>query len=249
MDIKNIFLKAPSLFFACFLLQSCASSHVAREANDNVTVGVQNASSSLKSIGNGNAADSYGNSSQSTKGAIFGGAAGAVVGNVTPGVGLVPGLAVGAILGGAYGAYIDSYTTLEDRLQNRGVKVIVLGDQVMVVMRSSQVFNAMTPVIRPGAYSTLDLIADYVNGFTTMTVKVSAYTNAGGDEAVNYALSKEQAESVVRYLWQRGVNTRLLTGIGMGGASPVEQTPSGWDGLNYRIEITMEKLPTEGTLG
>ncbi len=238
------------LFFPAILfLQSCASSNVSREANDNTVVGYQRAAANFGNMGGSSIGDSYGNSSQTTKGVILGGALGAIAGGVTSGVGAVPGLAEGAILGGAYGAYIDSNTTLLDKLENRGVKVIELGDNLMLVIRSNQLFNSLTSVIRSGAYSTLDLVAQYINSYTTMAVRVSAYTSEGGDESISYALSKEQAESVVRYLWLRGVNTRMLTASGMGGTNMVEQNSSRWEGLNYRIEITMEKLPTKGTLG
>ncbi len=248
MELRRTFFFLLFLPFFLFL-QSCASSNVAREANDNTVVGYQRASASIDNMGKGSMADTFGNSTQTTKGVVFGGAVGAVAGSLISGVGLLPGLAEGAVIGGAYGAYIDANTTLMDRLENRGVKVIVLGDQVMLVMHSSQLFNAMTPVIRAGEYSTLDLIAEYINGYTTMTVKIAAYTNNVGDNSVNYALSKEQAASVVRYLWQRGVNTRMLTAAGMGGTHVVEPGCPTWEGWNYRVEITMEKLPTENTLG
>jgi outer membrane protein OmpA-like peptidoglycan-associated protein len=237
-------------FIVIFFLQSCASSNVSRQANDNVAVGYQNASSTFGGAGNGSLADSYGNASQTTKGLLVGGVAGAVVGGATSGVGVVPGLATGAILGGAYGAYIDSNTSLVDRLENRGVKVMVLGDQVRLVLHSGHLFNGMTATIRPGAYQTLDLVAQYLNSFTTMSVRVTGYTNATGTPRIEQAVSKEQAESVVRYLWQRGVNTRMMTASGMGGNNLITRRSSDWEGsLNYRIEVTTEKLPTTGTLG
>lgn len=239
------------LLISLFLfLQGCASSNVTREANDNAAVGYENASSSIASLGNGSIADSYANTSQAAKGAIVGGVAGAATGSLIHGVGLVPGLAVGAILGGAYGAYIDSNISSYDQLENRGVKMIVLGDHIMVVIPSDHLFNSMTPVIKPGAYSTLDLIAAYINKNHTMTVKVTAYTSSAGSERVNLALSKEQAESIVRYLWQKNINTRMMTAIGMGGTHPVMDDTTGWSSnLNYRIEITMEKMPVTDTLG
>jgi outer membrane protein OmpA-like peptidoglycan-associated protein len=249
MDIRRILPVVMLCLLMVFFLQGCASSNITREANDNATVGYQRSATNLGSAGNGSMVDSFSNSSQMAKGAVIGGAAGALVGGLTSGVGLVPGLAEGAILGGAYGAYVDSNTTLADRLLNRGVKVIEIGDHLMLVMYSNQLFHAMTPVIRPGAYSTLDLVAEYINSYTTMSVRVAAYTSDGGNEAVIAALSKEQAGSVVRYLWRRGVNTRMLTAAGMGGTNLVDHNSSRWEGLNYRIEITMEKLPTSGTIG
>lgn len=239
-----------SLFFLLLFLQGCASSNVSREANDNATVGYENASASLSNLGNGNIADTYASTSQATKGAILGGTAGAITGSLIHGVGLVPGLAVGAILGGAYGAYIDANTNPFDQLENRGVKVIALGDHLMLVIPSDHLFNSMTPVIKPGAYSTLDLVVGYINTYRTMTVRVVAFTSAAGSTRVNLALSKEQAESIVRYLWQKNVNTRMMTATGMGGTNLVVDDSTGWNhNLNYRIEITMEKMPVTDTLG
>lgn len=247
--LKQTFLFSILLSTLMIFLQGCASSSVSKEVNDNASVGYQNAASSMKNMGNGSIADSYENTSQTTRGAILGGATGAVVGSLSQSVGLVPGAAIGAIVGGAYGAYIEANTSLADKLYNRGVKVITLGDQIMLVLRSGRIFNGATAVIRPGAYPTLNLVADYLNTFTTMTVRVAGYTNNSGDPNVTCALTKEQAESIVRYLWMRGVKTRLITAAGMGGTHLVEKNSSDWDhGLNYRIEITTEKLPTEGTL-
>lgn len=243
--------KKNKIFFIFFLafLQACASSNVSREANDNAAVAYQNTSASFSSMGEGSIADTYENASQSAKGALIGGTAGAISGSLIHGVGLVPGLAIGAILGGAYGAYIDSHTTLLDQLLNRGVKVIVLGDHIMIAMLSNRIYKSMTPVIEPGAYSTLDLVARYINSYHTMSVKVASYTSQAGSDRVNLALSKEQAESIVRYLWQKRINTRMITAIGMGGIRPVVDDSKGWNNnWNYRIEITMEKVPVRDTL-
>jgi outer membrane protein OmpA-like peptidoglycan-associated protein len=246
-NIRSFFIITLVIFVQSGLL-GCASSNVSREANDNVAVGYQNANSSIDNMGNGSVADSYGNMSQTTKGVLVGGAAGAVIGGVTTGVGALTGLASGAILGGAYGSYLDSNTTLVDQLENRGVKVMVLGDQVRLVMHSSHTFIGFTPEIRPGVYSTLDLVARFLNQYTTMSVRVAAYTNATESARISRAISKEQAESIVRYLWRKGVNTRMLTAAGMGGTNLVTENSMNLDaGWNYRLEITAEKLPITGT--
>jgi len=146
-------------------------------------------------------------------------------------------------LGGSYGAYIDSTTTLQDKLINRGVNVIVLGDQVLIVIPSSKLFQAMTGELKPQAYSTLNLVAQYMNGFTKSSVKVAAYTNDTGSKRVDLALSEEQAQRVAKTLMSNGVDTRILYSVGYGGTHLVERNSLDWDDSdNYRIEITMEKL-------
>ncbi len=74
----------------------------------------------------------------------MGGAGGALIGGLTPGIGVLPGAAGGVLLGGVIGAYINSSTTLLDRLTNRNVTVVVLGDQILIEIPSADMFNAMT---------------------------------------------------------------------------------------------------------
>jgi len=226
------------------ILQGCASSAVTREAASNVDAGYQNANSMIDNSGTGSLAEGYQNTSQMTKGVVIGGVVGGVAGGATSGIGVVPGLLSGAILGGAFGAYLDGYSTLRDKLENRDVKVIILGDQVLLVVQSSHVFQSMTPVLRPEIYSTLDLVVKLINTYPNMMVQVAAYTNASGPERINRSLTQQQADSVAKYLWQAGVNTRMLYATGYGGTHLVEKNTIEWNNSeNYRIEITLEKLP------
>lgn len=228
--------------FSCSLLWGCASSDVSRDVTSNIDVGVQNAKDLVDGASNSNIADSYQNSSQRAKGAIIGGTTGALVGGVTSGVGVLPGAAVGAILGGSYGSYVDKNVSLEDQLQNRGATVVVLGDQILIVLPSARIFNAMTARIKPDAYSTLNLVARYVNQYTKMLVKVAAYTNNLGSSDVNLSLSQDQAEHVAKFLVASGLDARVLYAVGYGGTHLVQENSYVWDGSdNYRIEITLEK--------
>ena len=166
------------------------------------------------------------------------------MGGATNGIGALPGAVTGAILGGALGAYIDANSNIVDTLKNRGVKLFILGDQVMFVIPSSRLFYELTPSIRYGAYPTLDLIACLIGNYLNMSVKVAAYTSDSGCAAVDQALSQQQADRVVRYLWKKCINTRLIYAVGYGGTHLVTRNTLGWAcSDNFRIEITFEKLP------
>lgn len=223
-------------------LSACASSNVSRDAASNVDMGVDNAKSMADNLSNASIADAYGNSTQATKGAIIGGTTGGVAGALTSGVGFIPGAAVGTIFGASYGSYIDANTTLEDRLENRGANIVVLGDQILIVIPSSRLFEVNTSRIKPAAYSTLDMVTQYINKYTKMLVKVSAYTSNNGTESVDQVLSDEQAQHVAKYLASAGLNSRVLYASGYGGSRIVTRNSDGWDSDNYRIEITLEKL-------
>ncbi len=227
---------------ACLVLSGCASSDVSRDTASNFDKGVQHTKDMVNGAADGNIGDSYQNASQSVKGGIIGGVAGGVAGALTPGVGFLPGTAIGAILGASYGAYIETNSTIEDRLENRGANIIVLGDQILIVIPSARIFNENTANVKPQAYSTFDLLAQYINRYTKMLVKVSAYTDATGSKAVDLALSQQQAERVSKLLAASGIDTRVLYAEGYGGTHLVETSSLTWDTDNYRIEITLEKL-------
>jgi outer membrane protein OmpA-like peptidoglycan-associated protein len=244
VSVKKHALIISTLIMLGSILLGCAASNVSREAASNVDMGKQNVNDMMNSAGNSSLSDSYQNSSQMAKGAVLGGAAGAAVGAMSTSIGFWPGLAGGLILGASYGAYFDSTTTLKDKLENRGVNIIVLGDQILIVVPSSRLFQAMTDEIRPQSYSTLQLIAQYLNQYTKMSIKVAAYTNDTGSRRVDLALSQQQANRVAKVLSADGVDTRVLYAQGYGGTHLVEKNSLDWDDSdNYRIEITTEKLP------
>lgn len=226
------------------MLAGCASSGLERDTTSNIDHAYYGTGGALSNFTNGSVAGAYQNSSQTTKGVMLGGGAGALAGGLTSGIGMVPGMAGGAIWGGALGAYIDSRTTLVDKLQNRGVKVVVLGDQILLVMRSSYLFHGTTPNLLTDAYPTLNLVAKFIGDNPNMSVRVAGNVTMAGPEEVNLSVSRQQAETVVKYLWRTGVNTRMLYAVGEGGKNPViKDNLYLVDSENYRIEITMEKLP------
>jgi outer membrane protein OmpA-like peptidoglycan-associated protein len=231
-----------TLIFFFTLLSGCASSDVSREAASNVDMGVQNANNLASNAASSSFSESYQNSSQASKGAVIGGATGAVAGGLS-GIGVFPGLAGGVILGASYGSYLDSRTTLKDKLENRGITVVELGDQILIMIPSSRLFEGMSYDVTPQAYSNLGLVAKYINGFTKMTVRVAAFTNDTGSSRVALALSEQQAQSVAKALLANGVDARVLYSVGYGGTRLVDKNTSEWDeNDNYRVEITLEKL-------
>lgn len=235
------------LVFICLIflsLMGCASSSLSHSAADNIDSAYQSSNSLVTNAGGVSPEDAMQNSSEITRGAVVGGAAGAVAVGLTSGpVGILPGAAGGAVFGGIIGAYIERNSSLIDQLENHGVKVLIFGDEILLVLPSAWTFQGMTPTIRPQAYPTLELIAKFLRGLTTMSIRVSAYTNDVGDPQINCAITQQQANSMVRYLWPR-ISTRVLTGMGYGGTHLIERNNMTWDrGANYRIEIRLEKLP------
>lgn len=229
---------------AYFFLQGCASSTVTSQSAHDMDDATDRMNTFLGDASHSNLVASYQNTPQVIKAAVVGGAAGALVGGVTSGVGVVPGAAVGAIGGGAYGKYLDRHMTYKDQLENRGVQVITLGDQILLVIPSELMFDGMTPAITPQGYSTLDNVAELLRQHTKISVTITAYTSDSIAERISLALTKQQAENVMKALWQRDINTRFIYAVGGGGTHMVQKNCiDEQGGANYRVEITLEKLP------
>lgn len=220
-------------------LTSCAQSAVTRSAADEVDSAYQTGNNAVKGIADDDL-PAYPNYSSVALGAGAGGAVGAVAGAlVSGGTGVLPGAAGGAVFGGMMGGYLNNHANLKDQLENHGVKVFVMGDQIKIVIPTEQTFRDITPNIYPQAYSTLALVGDYLNHYKTMAVKIAVYQDDAGSDKINLSLSKQQANALVKYFWGR-INTRLVYGVGMGDCSLVAEVTSE---ANSRIEITTEKLP------
>ena len=243
---KQFLVKVGSLLslltLYCFILSGCAYSDVERDVTANIDTGVLHAQERVDATSQSTMADTYQNANQKTKGALLGAAAGGLTGYFISSIGILPGMLVGSIFGSSYGSYIDSKTTLADKLQNRGATIVVLGDQILIVLPSARIFEDMSAKINPDAYSTLNMVATYINGFTKMLVKIATFTNPMNASDIALCLSQEQAESIERYFVAVGMDARLLYAAGYGGVEPVQQSSYAWkDNDNYRIEITLEK--------
>lgn len=67
---------------------------------------------------------------------------------------------------------------------------------------------------------------------------VEGYTDARGSDQYNLGLSERRAESVTRFLYERGVAASRVTAVGMGKANP--RVPDAFDPVNRRVEMRIE---------
>lgn len=131
-------------------------------------------------------------------------------------------------------------------LRKAGVSVLKAGETVKIILPSDSVFINDTPEIRDHYKPVLSVMADFIRTFSTISVKVAAFTNptpqdfkTKGGESLSTQLTKAQADAVSRYLWRHCVNARLLYAVGGNGHDPVA-----WHGsrvgrwLNRRVEVT-----------
>jgi outer membrane protein OmpA-like peptidoglycan-associated protein len=136
-----------------------------------------------------------------------------------------------------------SHKMLTSRLESRGATVAVIGDQILIVMPSALIFKPYTATVMPNAQPTLGMLADYINSYTSMLVNVNVYTSKTCGGTTDLDLSKQQAKSLEKALLIAGLDTRVLHAHGRGSENLVSKATPDWQfNMNYRVEITLEKL-------
>lgn len=180
--------------------------------------------------------------SEAVKGAAVGTVGGALVGTVT-GVGPTAGAVIGGVSGGIIGAHLAKNQTLVQRLTANKVQIILVGDNFKLILPSERFFAPNTPVLNENYYPVLNQIALLLKGLDKYVITISGYTDNTGWPDRNLALSRQQAQVIANYLWNRGIDARVLYATGYGMQNPIagNDTPMG-RAMNNRIEITFREI-------
>lgn len=107
-------------------------------------------------------------------------------------------------------------------LQNKHVQVIQLGDELRLVIPTKILFFHNAHVLKVGSIRVLDQIVHFLNQRKNLGIEVLAYTpslEVADDFKPNISLEKLQAETIMDYLLQHGLNTRLITATAWSGVS------------------------------
>jgi outer membrane protein OmpA-like peptidoglycan-associated protein len=188
--------------------------------------------------------------SKTTKGALIGAAAGAVVG-------LVSGddaverrqralilAGVGALAGGSIGYYMDRQESqLRAELEGTGVSVTRIGDNITLNMPGNVTFATDSSDLSPAFFDVLNSVGKVLNEYDKTVVEVAGHTDSTGADSYNQSLSERRAGSVSQYLQAQGITGQRVITVGMGERRPVADN-SNADGrqANRRVEITMVPL-------
>ena len=188
--------------------------------------------------------------SNTAKGAGIGAAIGAVVGALTGDDAderrerALIGLGVGALSGAAVGAYMDRQEAkLRAQLQNTGVSVTRMGDDIVLNMPGNVTFDSNRSDLKPGFLSVLDSVSLVLGEFDQTLIDVVGHTDSTGSMELNMSLSDRRAQSVATYLRGTGVEPVRIETLGVGPNYPVADngTPSGRQ-LNRRVELTLKPI-------
>jgi len=109
---------------------------------------------------------------------------------------------------------------LASDLKSDGVKVVVVGDEVTLILRTNQFFYANSNHMRDRGPE-LNRIIAYINTYHPIEdIQVKGYTSNIGNYTRNLALSRAQAQAISNYMWKHGLNSRLISAEGYGCHNP-----------------------------
>ena len=108
---------------------------------------------------------------------------------------------------------LESFADAEERVkQNEKGDVLVELDKIY--------FDFDMSKIRDVAALILNVLVDLMNKYPSMEIKVSAHTDARGNDQYNLDLSKRRAASTLEYLVSKGIDRNRLKSIGYGEMQP-----------------------------
>jgi len=75
--------------------------------------------------------------------------------------------------------------------------------------------------LKPESYPALDEIVRMLNTYPNMSIELGAHTDSKGSDKYNMKLSEARAQSVVKYLVEKGIAAERLVAKGYGETAPV----------------------------
>lgn len=91
------------------------------------------------------------------------------------------------------------------------------------------------------SHETLDAVAKTLGRYPEMRVEIAGYTDDQGSQKYNQKLSQRRAESVRRYLIERGIAAGRLTAKGYGKADPIADNATA-EGRAQNRRVEMHKI-------
>ena len=182
---------------------------------------------------------------KTTRGAVIGGAGGAVVGGVighAAGSTLL-GAILGAAVGGAAGAIIGSYMDKQAAEMQRdleGAEIQRIGEGIKITFDSGILYDIDKSDLRSVSKTNLTKLAKILNKYPDTNILIEGHTDDTGSDDHNMALSKDRAQSVSLYLATVEVKSARFSIAGYGETQPIvtNDTTEGRQ-KNRRVDIAV----------
>jgi len=137
---------------------------------------------------------------------------------------------------------IDAFVNPETVFDKQGVIIKQERDSLTLIMPTDVVFDFNKAALREEFKPMLDTVAEALNVYTSVTVKIDGHTDNVGEYNYNLNLSKKRAESAKAYLVSKKVDTGRIETEGFSFSKPAASnaTQEGRD-KNRRIEVILKK--------
>ena len=136
----------------------------------------------------------------------------------------------------------DGILNVNDICPNTPLNTTVNNDGCPKTLALDVNFENNSDKIKTESEEHISKYADFLKKHTNYSAKIVGFTDSKGSESYNQKLSKKRAESVVKDLELRGVNTKQLSSFGAGEKDPIatNDTPEG-RAQNRRIEAILTR--------
>lgn len=135
--------------------------------------------------------------------------------------------------------------SLEDELKALQAKQT---DRGMVLTLGDVLFDTGKSTLKPGAYATIDRLAQALQGAPDRKVVIEGHTDSVGSDDYNQELSERRAMAVQSALMQRGVSGAQISAAGKGETFPVASNDdAGGRQQNRRVEMIFANQAPQNT--
>ncbi len=183
------------------------------------------------------------NATKTQKGAVIGGAAGAIGGTIigkaagNKTLGTIIGAAVGGTAGAIIGHDMDKQA---EQIKNEipGAKVERVGEGIQVEFNEKILFAFSKSDLGDVAKTNLNKLVTVLNNYPNTNIEIQGHTDSRGTEEYNMGLSLRRANAVRDYLSSQGIVSSRMTVKGYGETAPAysNDTPEGM-AQNRRVEF------------
>lgn len=183
------------------------------------------------------------NATRTQKGAVIGGAAGAVGGTI---IGKAAGnqtmgTIIGAVVGGTAGAIIGHDMDKQaDEIKNEipGAKVERVEEGIKVEFNEKILFDFSKSDLGDAAKTNLSKLIEVLNKYPNTNIEIQGHTDSRGTDEYNMGLSLRRANAVRDYLATNGIAATRMTTRGFGESAPAYSNDT-QEGMaqNRRVEF------------
>lgn len=158
--------------------------------------------------------------------------------------GTVVGGVAGGLIGGAVGLAKNTKKAIVRDLQHSSIQYVQYGDTVTLIVPTDKYFMFNSPRLNERNYAGLESIVKMINLYPKTPIYVAAFTDNVGSKAHKRKMSQAQAETMMSYLWAKGIDSQRLKAEGYGDKNPIADNDIiHGSAMNRRIEIQWESQP------